>query len=170
MAIDMVFKTIAAYSCKTICVTGGEPLLQKGTIPFLRQLCEMGYHVLLETNGSLPIEQLDNRIIRIVDMKCPASAMEDRNHYTILNMLQTQDELKFVISDRNDFEWSLNLLRSFSHLNTITAILFSPVYNRLPPSRLAEWIKDSAIALSFPNVRLQLAIHKYIWPNQPRGV
>ncbi len=170
MEIQTIISAIRDYPCRLVEVTGGEPLHQQAVHSLLSTLCDLDYQVLLETNGSYPIDDLDPRVIRIMDMKCPSSGMEPHNRYDNLNKLKQHDELKFIIADRRDFNWSLEILNRYPELTKITAVLFSPVHGRLAPEEPAEWIKDSGISLRFPNTRLQVALHKYIWPGRSQGV
>ncbi len=170
MNIPDILERVDTFDCPLVEVTGGEPLLQPGIFDLMIQLCDRGYSVLLETGGSRPVTHVDPRVMKIVDMKCPSSGMESHNLYSNLNELTNRDELKFVIADKNDFDWSLKLLNESPKLRNINAILFSPVHPRLEPAALADWIRESRISQSFPNARLQLAIQKYIWPDQTTGV
>jgi 7-carboxy-7-deazaguanine synthase len=170
MSVLEIIDTVESFHCPTVEITGGEPLMQSGVHPLLTELCGNGYRVLLETNGSYAVDTVDPRVIKIVDLKCPSSLMEHHNDYSILNDLTSTDEIKFVITDRNDFNWAVDLLSHNQSLKKVNAILFSPAHRQLEPFQLTEWIKESRIAEPFPNVRLQLAIHKYIWPDQPQGV
>lgn len=170
MDMQTIINTIRGFPCRLVEITGGEPLHQPAVHPLLSTLCDLNYQVLLETNGSYPVDNVDPRVIRMVDVKCPSSGMESHNHYDNLNKLIDHDELKFIIADRRDYDWSLEILNQHPELTRITAVLFSPVHGRLAPDEPAEWIKDSGIALRFPNVRLQIALHKYIWPGRSQGV
>lgn len=170
MDIPAILGRVNSFGCFLVEITGGEPLLQPGVFDLMTRLCDHGFSVLLETGGSKPLTGVDPRVMKIVDMKCPSSGMENRNYYDNLSVLNPQDELKFVIAGKNDFDWSLNLLNAYPRLKSIGAILFSAVHSNLNPATLAEWIRDSRISNSFPNARLQLAIHKYIWPDQTKGV
>lgn len=164
MSIDDVMDTISGYPCRLVEVTGGEPLLQEGTNPLMRRLCDDGYEVMLETSGSLDISTVDPRVRRIMDIKCPGSGMMARNRMENLNEIHEGDELKFVIKDRLDYEWAKDLVLK-EKLNEKCPVLFSPVWDAVAFAELAEWILDDGLP-----VRLQLQIHKFIWDPQARGV
>lgn len=136
-------------------ITGGEPLFQEEVYPLVRRLLDMSYRVLLETNGSLDIGRLDSRVIKIMDIKTPSSGMADKMDFKNIEKLKTDDEVKFVISDRKDYEWSKEILRKYRFPCTI---LFSPVHEILDPGILSEWILQDALS-----VRLNIQLHKYIW-------
>lgn len=164
MSIEQIMDSISGYPCKLVEVTGGEPLLQEGANPLMRRLCDAGYEVMLETSGSLDISRVDERVRRIMDLKCPGSGMMTRNRMDNLTLLKATDELKFVIKDRLDYEWAKELILR-EELASICPILFSPVWDAVPFADLAEWILDDGLP-----VRLQLQIHKFIWDPQARGV
>ena len=164
MSIDDVMDTISGYPCRLVEVTGGEPLLQEGTNPLMRRLCDDGYEVMLETSGSLDISTVDPRVRRIMDIKCPGSGMMARNRMENLNEIHEGDELKFVIKDRLDYEWAKDLVLK-EKLNEKCPVLFSPVWDAVAFAELAEWILDDGLP-----VRLQLQIHKFIWDPQAPGV
>lgn len=136
-------------------ITGGEPLLQKEVFPLVKGLIDLGYKVLIETNGSLDISRLDKHSIIIMDIKTPKSGMADKMDFKNIKRLKKKDEVKFVISDRDDYEWSKEVLRRYK---IPCKVLFSPVYNRLDPEILSEWILRDDLS-----VRLNLQLHKYIW-------
>ena len=163
-SIDEVLDSISGYPCKLVEVTGGEPLVQEECIPLLKALCDAGYEVMLETSGSLDISEVDTRVRRIMDVKCPGSGMVSRNRLKNLDELRETDELKFVLKDRLDYEWAKELVLSRS-LHKRCPILFSPVWDKIEFDDLAEWILDDGLP-----VRLQLQIHKFIWEPQARGV
>jgi len=163
-SIDEVLDSISGYPCKLVEVTGGEPLVQEECIPLLKALCDAGYEVMLETSGSLDISEVDTRVRRIMDVKCPGSGMVSRNRLKNLDELRETDELKFVLKDRLDYEWAKELVLSRS-LHKRCPILFSPVWDKIEFDDLAEWILDDGLP-----VRLQLQIHKFIWDPQARGV
>ena len=144
-----------------VCVTGGEPLAQKNCIPLLRQLCDAGYRVSLETSGAMSLEDIDPRVVRVVDVKTPASGEESRNRYDELGRLQSRDLVKFVICGRADYEWSRAKLREMA-LDTRCTVLFSPSHEELPARELADWILDDRLP-----VRFQIQLHKYLWGNVP---
>ncbi len=150
-------------------VTGGEPLLQKATPELLRELCDAGFEVLLETAGALPIDQVDTRVKRIVDWKPPGSGEEDRNLPAVLDDLRKGDELKVVVADRRDYEWTRAWLHELcarrDDIGTTIPVHLSPVFEDLHPRDLAEWILEDQIP-----VRLNLQLHKAIWPPDARGV
>ena len=163
-SIDEVLDSISGYPCKLVEVTGGEPLVQEECIPLLKALCDAGYEVMLETSGGLDISEVDTRVRRIMDVKCPGSGMVSRNRLKNLDELRETDELKFVLKDRLDYEWAKELVLSRS-LHKRCPILFSPVWDKIEFDDLAEWILDDGLP-----VRLQLQIHKFIWDPQARGV
>lgn len=154
----------AASGWERVLVTGGEPLLQPACRQLLQALADRGHRVLLETNGSLPIAGLDPRVRRIVDWKCPGSGMAAHNYLPNLQQLTFRDELKFVISSREDFLWALEIIQA-EQLWRRCPVLLSPVFGELAPRELAAWILDSRLPL-----RLNLQLHKYIWGPNQRGV
>ncbi|MBM4275447.1 MAG: radical SAM protein [Deltaproteobacteria bacterium] len=145
-------------------VTGGEPLLQAETLVLLAQLADAGFTVFLETNGSLPIRDVDSRVRRIVDVKCPGSGMEQHNYWPNLELLAPRDEIKFVISHRSDFDWALNIIKEHD-LTSRIPVLISPVFGVVMPRDAAAWILASGLPL-----RLNLQLHKFIWGPDVRGV
>jgi 7-carboxy-7-deazaguanine synthase len=152
---------VRAFGCGYVCVTGGEPLAQPGCLELLRALADSGHRVSLETSGALPIEAVDGRVVRIVDVKTPGSGEEHRNLYAQLELLRPEEQVKFVVCDRTDYEWcraTLGRLR----LAGRCGVLFSPSHEQLPARELAEWI----LADRLP-VRLQIQLHKYLWGDAP---
>lgn len=159
MALPDILAEVARHGTPYICVTGGEPLAQKNCLPLLTALCDAGYAVSLETSGALDIAGVDPRVSRIVDLKAPGSGESAKNRWQNLEWLTAHDELKFVLSDRTDYEWARATVGEH-RLDTICSVLFSPVQDSLPPRDLAEWI----IADKLP-VRFQLQLHKLLWGN-----
>jgi len=165
MSLEAVVAEVARHGVKLVEVTGGEPLLQPAALPLLARLADAGHEVLLETGGGLDISAVDPRVRRIVDVKCPGSGEAEHNHWPNLEVLRTGDELKFVLADRADYDWALDLVRR-RRLETLgIPIHFAPVFGRLPPDELAGWI----LADRAP-VRLGLQLHKLIWDPAARGV
>jgi 7-carboxy-7-deazaguanine synthase len=164
MSIDEVFSVVEAYGCRRVEVTGGEPLVQPEVHPLMVRLCDAGYEVLLETGGSLDISIVDPRVRRIVDFKCPSSAMEKKNLWANADVLTPRDEVKFVIGDRQDYEWSKDKI-ALHGLAAKCPILMSVVFGKLEPVTLSEWILEDKL-----DVRFQLQMHKYIWHPEKRGV
>jgi 7-carboxy-7-deazaguanine synthase len=164
--IREIMDKVASYGCRLVEVTGGEPLLQEETPHLINLLLGAGYKVLLETNGSRDISQVDSRCVRIVDIKCPSSGEKDRNDLANLNRLTGEDELKFVIGGREDYEYAKDLLNLILHgpSNKIP-VHFSPAFGRMEPKELASWILNDRL-----NVRLHLQLHKYIWTPEQKGV
>ena len=162
--VQQIIKSIECYPCRLVAITGGEPLLQEQTPKLVGELIQVGYSVLLETNGSVALDQLDERCVKIVDIKCPASGEEHSFNPAVLNGLSVRDELKFVISDRCDYEYARDFLLRLDSL-TIGAIHFSPVMSRLPASELAAWILADGLS-----VRCAPQLHRFIWPDIERGV
>ena len=164
MKIDEILKEIKKYSCNLVEVTGGEPLLQKNCINLLNELVKNKYDVLLETSGSLSISDVPNKVINIIDFKCPSSKMDSKNMWKNINYLKKNDEIKFVIGDRNDYEWTKQKIEEFK-LNQICDILISPVYGKIEPKEIVKWILEDNL-----KVRFQIQIHKEIWPADKKGV
>lgn len=157
--VPQILERVAAFGTSCVCVTGGEPLAQKACLPLLSALCDAGYRVSLETSGALPVADVDPRVVRVVDVKTPGSGEESRNLYAQLPLLGERDEIKFVICDRADYDWSLAQVRA---LAPRAAVLFSPSHGQLPAQQLAQWI----LADRAP-VRFQVQLHKVLWGNEP---
>ena len=144
-------------------ITGGEPLLQKNTLELLDRLIRKNYSVLLETNGTVSLKNINPSVIKIMDIKCPSSGVSVKTDWNNLSFLFSSDQLKFVISNKNDFDWAVNEIRE-RKLDKLCPILFSPNYNQIKNEDLAEWILLGNI-----NVRFQLQLHKYIWSDNRQG-
>jgi 7-carboxy-7-deazaguanine synthase len=164
--IHAIIDRVSFYRCPLVEITGGEPLIQKETPALILELLNKGYKVLLETNGTQDISKVDDRCVRIVDLKCPSSGMEDRNDLENIRRLTQGDELKFVIGTEEDYTYARRILDS-TDLKTdhTTLVNFSPTFRKLHPKLLAEWILEDHL-----DVRLNLQIHKYIWDPEQRGV
>lgn len=165
LTIDTILKKIAYFSCNLVEITGGEPLMQGQTPALAKVLLDQGYHVLMETNGSLDIGLVDNRCIRIVDMKCPSSGQSHKNNLDNLKHLTGKDQLKFVIGDVVDFKFAKDFLEKHQPAIPGDHILFSPVMDKLPLDELAKWILGHRLP-----VRMQIQLHRIIWPDTDRGV
>jgi 7-carboxy-7-deazaguanine synthase len=156
MNVEEVLREVARYPCRRVEVTGGEPLLQKEVHPLLRRLADAGYTVLLETSGSLDVSEVDPRVIRIMDIKCPGSGESAKNRWENLGLLSPKDEIKFVIRDRADFDWACSVVRE-RDLAAKHPVLVSPVHGELDPHLLSRWVLESGL-----DVRLQIQLHKYL--------
>jgi 7-carboxy-7-deazaguanine synthase len=152
-----VMATVAGFKPRYVCVTGGEPLAQKSCIELLKLLCDQNYKVSLETSGALSIADVDARVMKVLDLKTPGSKECDKNLYENLAYLTSKDQIKFVLCDRADYDWAKELLLS-RKLFSICEVLFSPSYQQLSATDLANWI----LADRLP-VRLQIQLHKYLW-------
>jgi 7-carboxy-7-deazaguanine synthase len=161
MSIDQVLGHVAEFAPRYVCVTGGEPLAQKNCLPLLRELCDAGYRVSLETSGAMPLAAVDPRVIRVVDVKTPGSHEERRNRYEDLALLRSEEQIKFVICDRADYEWSREKVVALG-LGKRCGVLFSPSAEQLPARELADWILADRLG-----VRFQLQLHKVLWGNVP---
>ncbi|MCK5432355.1 MAG: 7-carboxy-7-deazaguanine synthase QueE [Gammaproteobacteria bacterium] len=161
ITLDDIMKNISEYETKHVTVTGGEPLAQKNCRPLLTLLCDAGYDVSLETSGAQDISNIDSRVARIVDLKTPASGEADKNLYDNLQYLTTHDQVKFVICDREDYQWSKEKLVTYK-LNEQCEVLFSGSHGELQSSQLAGWILQDQLP-----VRLQIQLHKYLWGDVP---
>ena len=164
MTLDEVTARVADLSCRRVEVTGGEPLIQPAAAELLRRFCDAGYETLLETNGSQDISGVNERVVRIVDFKCPSSGEQQANVWENVDHLTARDEVKFVIADRGDYEFARSAVGEHA-LADRCAVIFSPVHGRLEPAELAEWILADGL-----DVRLGLQLHKIIWPDRTRGV
>jgi len=156
-SIRAILDEVAQHQTRWVCVTGGEPLAQKSCLPLLSALCDAGYDVSLETSGALDITPVDPRVSRIMDIKTPASGEVQRNRYENIELLRPTDEVKFVISNREDYLWSVECLRRYA-LAQRCPVLFSSVFNQLAPRDLAEWVLEDHLP-----VRFQLQMHKMLW-------
>jgi 7-carboxy-7-deazaguanine synthase len=161
MSIDAVMSAVAEHRTRHVCVTGGEPLAQRGCLELLRRLCDAGHEVSLETSGALDISAVDPRVSRVMDIKTPCSGEAGRNRYENIGLLQPRDQVKMVIADRNDYEWAVSVLRKY-HLNERCTVLFSPAFGTLEPRQLAEWIIEE-----HQPVRFQMQLHKLLWGDEP---
>jgi 7-carboxy-7-deazaguanine synthase len=158
---EAILARVREFATRYVCVTGGEPLAQKGCTRLLALLCDAGLRVSLETSGAMALADVDPRVIKVVDVKTPGSGEERRNRYAELQRLNPQDLVKFVICGRHDYEWSRGKLAQLALPEGCT-VLFSPSHEELPARELADWI----LADQLP-VRLQIQLHKYLWGNVP---
>jgi 7-carboxy-7-deazaguanine synthase len=160
-----VLAEIDRFPCRLVLLTGGEPLAQPAAFPFVSMLADRGWRVLVETSGHVPLDALDARAVAIVDVKTPASGEVARMHWPNLDRLRPADEVKFVIADRADYEWARALVAERALADRCAAVLFSPVHGTLDPGTLAEWVLADGVP-----ARLQVQLHKYLWPGVERGV
>lgn len=159
MTLQAIMDEVRRYPVKYVTVTGGEPLAQKSCLPLLRALCDAGYSVSLETSGALDIGAVDERVMRVVDLKTPSSGEQKKNLWSNLELLRAQDEIKFVLCDEADYAWAKQVLKEHA-LADKCAVLFSPAQGQLPPTELADWILRDHLP-----VRLQVQLHKLLWGN-----
>lgn len=162
MTLEQILDQVASYKPRYVCVTGGEPLAQPNCIPLLKALCDAGYQVSLETSGALDIAPVDVRVSRVVDLKTPGSAEVGRNRYENMAELTDNDQVKFVICSREDYDWAVSKIIEYRLDQRAGELLMSPSHHELEARSLAEWI----IADNLP-VRLQLQLHKYLWNDEP---
>lgn len=160
-----VLRRALAMNTPLVELTGGEPLLQAGVLPLLRELCDAGKTVLIETSGERDISQVDPRVHRIVDVKAPGSGEHLRNRRENWDQLSKRDELKFVLNDRADYEWARSLVREHALHERVNHVLFSPVHGVLDPRALVQWTLEDALP-----VRVNLQLHKYVWDATTQGV
>ena len=164
MEITYIMSEIKRWDCNLVEVTGGEPLFQDECIDLLNELVNSNYEVMLETGGSLSISDVPKKVVKIVDFKCPSSGMVKKNLWSIVDDLKTHDEVKFVIGNREDFDWAKDRITEYS-MAKICTLLFSPTFGEIDPQQIVEWI----LAENLP-VRMQLQIHKMIWSPEEKGV
>jgi 7-carboxy-7-deazaguanine synthase len=158
---EAILARVREYGTRFVCVTGGEPLAQKSCAALLTLLCDAGLRVSLETSGAMALASVDPRVVKVVDLKTPGSGEQQRNRYQELTHLTAHDQVKFVICDRGDYEWSRTKLRELALPDGCT-VLFSPSHAQLPARDLADWILEDRLP-----VRFQIQLHKYLWGDVP---
>jgi 7-carboxy-7-deazaguanine synthase len=163
--VSEVVATVERYRCGLVEITGGEPLLQEDVYLLMDRLLASGVTVLLETGGHLSIARVPSAVIKVVDVKCPGSGECNRNAWDNLSRLEIHDQVKFVLTDRVDYEFARSLIRQYQLEKQCSSVLFSPVHGVLPPAQLAEWVLADHLS-----VRLQVQLHKYVWGADIRGV
>ncbi len=161
MTFDTVLEKTRQHGCRHVCVTGGEPLAQRNCAGLMRELCDGGYRVSLETSGAVDLSVVDPRVIKVMDLKTPGSGEMDRNLWENLRLLSKDDQIKFVICSQADLEWAGQQVRQ-RHLDSICTVWFSPSYEQIDPADIADWILQEKLP-----VRLQLQLHKYLWGTDP---
>lgn len=165
LSIEEIISEVKKYDCKLVEITGGEPLVQMTEcLELMSRLCDEGFEVMIETGGSLSIKEIDKRVMIIMDLKCPSSGMEKKNLEDNIDFLKSTDEVKFVIGDREDYEWSKEQIMKY-FLTEKCQVLFSVVFGKLEPATLVNWIIEDKL-----DVRYQLQTHKYIWHPETKGV
>lgn len=164
LTLEETLDQVESFKLPLVEITGGEPLMQDEVYPLMEALLKKGYQVMLETGGSLPIDKVPEEVIKILDIKCPGSGEEKKNHLENLKQLSSHDEVKFVLLDRADYEWSRDLMRKHNLASSVQ-VLFSPVYDKLNLKDLSQWILDDRLP-----VRLQTQLHKVIWSKDAIGV
>jgi 7-carboxy-7-deazaguanine synthase len=164
MEVDEVLAAIEEFGCPLVEITGGEPLLQPEVVPLMERLLGLGYEVLLETGGSLPINDVPAGVRRIVDIKCPGSGHADANLWENLERLREGDEIKFVLASREDYDWAVEQIVA-RRLAGRCPMIFMPAHGLLDPGEMARWVIDDGL-----QVRVQLQLHKLLWPGVERGV
>jgi 7-carboxy-7-deazaguanine synthase len=164
ITVGEVADRVASFRTRYVLLTGGEPLAQAGVHDLAAELLERGHEVAIETGGSLDIAPLDRRVFVVLDLKCPGSGMAARNRWENLGLLKASDEIKFVLNDREDYDWARGVIAR-ERLDERCGILLSPVHGVLSPRALSEWMLADGVP-----ARLQLQLHKYIWPADMRGV
>lgn len=162
VTLDSILDQVAAYRPRYVCVTGGEPLAQPNCIPLLARLCDAGYEVSLETSGALDVSAVDARVSKVLDLKTPGSAEVQRNRYENVQWLTRNDQVKFVICSREDYDWAVSKLIEYDLAARAGEVLFSPSHKQVDARALADWI----VADNLP-VRLQLQLHKILWNDEP---
>ena len=165
MSEDEIVTEVARHQCRLVEITGGEPLVQPAVHDLMARLVAEGYDVLLETGGHMPIDEVPDDVVTILDVKCPASGEAAAMHWPNLDQLSVRDEVKFVIQDRSDFDYAREVVNRYRLADRTAAVLFSPVHGVLDPAELARWILTDHVS-----ARLQIQAHKYIWAPETRGV
>jgi 7-carboxy-7-deazaguanine synthase len=161
MEIESILAEVKKYNTSHVTVTGGEPLAQKNCIDLLQQLCDQRYDVSLETSGAMPVDAVDKRVIKILDVKTPASGEVTKNKFENFALLNDRDQIKFVICDESDYHWSKQLIEDYQ-LDDRCELLFSPAHELLDAATLADWVLRDQL-----NVRFQVQLHKFLWGDKP---
>ncbi|OCH98246.1 7-carboxy-7-deazaguanine synthase [Legionella jamestowniensis] len=159
--ISTILEKVASYQCSYVCVTGGEPLAQPGCISLLKELCDAGYNVSLETSGARDLSEVDKRVMIVMDLKTPDSGEADKNLFDNLVFLKPTDQIKFVLCSHDDYQWACQIIDEYN-LSKKAQILFSPSWHQLNPTELANWIVEDKLP-----VRFQLQLHKILWNDAP---
>jgi 7-carboxy-7-deazaguanine synthase len=165
MTLEKIVAQVKQFNCPRLTITGGEPLIQQETPVLVAQMIEEGFAASIETNGSINIGPIDQRCMKVVDLKCPSSGMQDQNCMDNVALLGPKDQLKFVIANKNDFEFAVSISNRLATDIDAERILFSPVHGVLPAAQLSAWMLE-AVA----HARLQLQLHKILWPHKEAGV
>jgi 7-carboxy-7-deazaguanine synthase len=165
MSIAEIMRAVGAFPTRLVLLTGGEPMLQESIHELIGSLLEKEYTVLLETGGQVSLAAVDPRVHKIMDFKCPSSGMDSRNDYGNVQHLTSIDEVKFVVGDRRDFDYACDLVRKYELASRAGSVIFSPVFNRISLTELADWVLGCGL-----KIRMQLQLHKIIWPGIERGV
>jgi len=166
ISVDDLVTQVQALGCPLVEVTGGEPLAQKEALQLVAKLCDDGFEVLVETGGYVSTENLDQRAKVILDVKCPGSGEEPRNHWPNLERLRSdKDEVKFVVADRSDWDYAREVIARYGLQTRAKAVLISPVWGQIDLEELANWVSSSGL-----DIRMQLQLHKYIWGPEVKGV
>ena len=163
-SVEDIVEEVRKYNCKLVELTGGEPLMQDEIITLMQKLCDEDFDVMLETAGNMPIKDVDERVKIIMDLKCPSSGMMDKNLYENIDHLKKDDEVKFVIGNREDYDWMKEIINKYD-LQNKCALLASVVFGKLEPLTLVNWILEAKL-----EVRFQLQMHKFIWHPDTKGV
>ena len=158
LSIESIMEQVAKYNTHYVCVTGGEPMAQSNCLILLDTLIEAGYKVSMETSGSIDISPVNKKVSVVMDLKTPSSTEQSQNRYENIALLESKDQLKFVIASRSDFDWCCSILEDY---DVLSDVLFSPVYESLKPVDLADWILEKQL-----NVRLQVQLHKLLWGDE----
>ncbi len=164
ISLSEIIERVKRYECRNVCITGGEPLLQENINKLINLLKKNHFNVYIETNGSQNIDVLPKAIVRIVDIKCPGSGMEQEMDWKNIKRLTCNDEVKFIISSKRDYEWTKKITKKYKIIDR-TTVLFGLAHGKLKPKTLAGWILKDGL-----DVRLQLQLHKIVWPDKTRGV
>jgi 7-carboxy-7-deazaguanine synthase len=160
MELEVILQQVAQFQVKHVTVTGGEPMAQPEVLPLLSQLCDLGYEVSLETSGALDLSSVDERVIHVMDLKTPASGEESANHTPNIDLLKAQDQLKFVICDEADYEWSKEKIEEYALVDRCE-LIFSACHGSLTPTQLADWILRDKLP-----VRFQIQLHRILWDDK----
>lgn len=164
ISLEEIINEVKKYKCNLVEITGGEPLVQENVLSLMTKLCDSGFKVMIETGGSLTVKNIDKRVKIIMDIKTPSSGMMNKNLYENIDFLKKDDEIKFVIGNREDYNWSKEIMKTYDLTNKLN-VLFSPVFNEIQNIQLANWILEDRL-----NVRFQIQLHKYIWHPETKGV